>query len=117
MEGHNLRDAAELDSATNHISSIRPTTQITKRVWLHPHDADNQYRSAAMPPHEEENSTMTAEPTGLFQGPAPALSDRTVDDGRRRRTARAPFFGNVIPKKVRDDEATLYDGVVHHGEC
>jgi hypothetical protein len=43
VRGHNLRDAAQLDSVTSHISSIRRTTQITKRVWLHPHDAENQW--------------------------------------------------------------------------
>jgi len=39
--GHNLRDAAQLGCTSNHISRIRPTTRITKRVWLHLHDIDN----------------------------------------------------------------------------
>jgi len=30
--GHNLRDAEQLDNATNHIRRIRPSTRITKRV-------------------------------------------------------------------------------------
>ena len=60
--------------------------------------------SAAMPPNEEENSTMTAEPTGLFQGLAPLLVNRTVimtvaADGKGLLTL------NVIPKKVKDDES------------
>jgi hypothetical protein len=40
--GYNLRDASQLESTTNHMSRIRPTTRITKRVCLRPHDADNQ---------------------------------------------------------------------------
>jgi PRTRC genetic system protein E len=60
--------------------------------------------SAAMPPNEKENSTMTAEPTGLFQGLAPLLVNRTVimtvaADGKGLLTL------NVIPKKVKDDES------------
>src|SRR6202171_1681668 len=59
---------------------------------------------AAMPPNEKENSTMTAEPTGLFQGLAPLLVNRTVimtvaADGKGLLTL------NVIPKKVKDDES------------
>src|SRR5712691_10798650 len=55
-------------------------------------------------PNEEENSTMTAEPTGLFQGLAPLLVNRTVimtvaADGK------GLLILNVIPKKVRDDES------------
>jgi len=60
--------------------------------------------SAAMPPNEKENSTMTAESTGLFQGLAPLLVNRTVimtvaADGKGLLTL------NVIPKKVKDDES------------
>jgi len=60
--------------------------------------------AAAMPPNEKENSTMTAEPTGLFQGLAPLLVNRTVimtvaADGKGLLTL------NVIPKKVKDDES------------
>ena len=60
--------------------------------------------SAAMPPNEKENSIMTAEPTGLFQGLAPLLVNRTVimtvaADGKGLLTL------NVIPKKVKDDES------------
>jgi len=60
--------------------------------------------SAATPPNDKENSTMTAEPTGLFQGLAPLLVNRTVimtvaADGKGLLTL------NVIPKKVRDDES------------
>src|SRR5258708_21160686 len=60
--------------------------------------------AAAMPPNEKENSTMTAEPTGLFQGLAPLLVNRTVimtvaADGK------GLLILNVIPKKVRDDES------------
>jgi PRTRC genetic system protein E len=60
--------------------------------------------SAAMPPNEKEDSTMTAEPTGLFQGLAPLLVNRTVimtvaADGKGLLTL------NVIPKKVKDDES------------
>ena len=59
---------------------------------------------AAMPPNDKENSTMTAEPTGLFQGLAPLLVNRTVimtvaADGKGLLTL------NVIPKKVKDDES------------
>src|SRR5207247_6357478 len=48
--------------------------------------------------------TMTAEPTGLFQGLAPLLVNRTVimtvtADGKGLLTL------NVIPKKVKDDES------------
>jgi PRTRC genetic system protein E len=61
-------------------------------------------RAAAKPPSEKENSTMTAEPTGLFQGLAPLLVNRTVimtvaADGKGLLTL------NVIPKKVKDDES------------
>ena len=57
-----------------------------------------------MPPSEKENSTMTAEPTGLFQGLAPLLVNRTVimtvaADGKGLLTL------NVIPKKVKDDDS------------
>ena len=60
--------------------------------------------AAATPPNEKENSTMTAEPTGLFQGLAPLLVNRTVimtvaADGKGLLTL------NVIPKKVKDDES------------
>jgi PRTRC genetic system protein E len=60
--------------------------------------------SAVMPPNEKENSTMTAEPKGLFQGLAPLLVNRTVimtvaADGK------GLLILNVIPKKVRDDES------------
>lgn len=60
--------------------------------------------SAVMPPNEKENSIMTAEPTGLFQGLAPLLVNRTVimtvaADGKGLLTL------NVIPKKVKDDES------------
>jgi len=60
--------------------------------------------AAEMPPDEKENSTMTAEPTGLFQGLAPLLVNRTVimtvaADGKGLLTL------NVIPKKVKDDES------------
>jgi PRTRC genetic system protein E len=59
---------------------------------------------AATPPNEKENSTMTAEATGLFQGLAPLLVNRTVimtvaADGKGLLTL------NVIPKKVKDDES------------
>jgi len=62
--------------------------------------------SAAMPPNDKENSTMTAEPTGLFQGLAPLLVNRTVimtvaADGKGLLTL------NVIPKKVKDDESDV----------
>jgi len=62
--------------------------------------------AAAMPPNEKENSTMTAEPTGLFQGLAPLLVNRTVimtvaADGKGLLTL------NVIPKKVKDDESDV----------
>jgi len=47
---------------------------------------------------------MTAEPTGLFQGLAPLLVNRTVI-----MTVAADSNGlltlNVIPKKVKDDES------------
>ena len=54
--------------------------------------------AAVMPLNERENSTMTAEPTGLFQGLAPLLVNRTVimtvaADGKGLLTL------NVIPKK------------------
>lgn len=57
-----------------------------------------------MPHNDKENSTMTAEPTGLFQGLAPLLVNRTVimtvaADGKGVLTL------NVIPKKVKDDES------------
>ena len=57
-----------------------------------------------MPPNEKENSTMTTESTGLFQGLAPLLFNRTVimtvsADGKGLLTL------NVIPKKVKDDES------------
>jgi PRTRC genetic system protein E len=60
--------------------------------------------AAAMPPNEKETSTMTAETTGLFQGLAPLLVNRTVimtvaADGKGLLTL------NVIPKKVKDDES------------
>jgi PRTRC genetic system protein E len=59
--------------------------------------------SAAKPPSYKENSTMTTEPTGLFQGLAPLLVNRTVI-----MTVAADDKGlvtlNVIPKKVKDDE-------------
>ena len=60
--------------------------------------------AAAMPPNDKEDSTMTAEPTGLFQGLGPLLVNRTVimtvaSDGKGLLTL------NVIPKKVRDDES------------
>src|SRR6266853_193809 len=60
--------------------------------------------AAAMPPNEKENSIMTTEPTGLFQGLAPLLVNRTVimtvaADGKGLVTL------NVIPKKVKDDES------------
>jgi PRTRC genetic system protein E len=60
--------------------------------------------AAAMPLNDKENSTMTAEPTGLFQGLAPLLVNRTVimtvaADGKGLLTL------NVIPKKVKDDES------------
>jgi PRTRC genetic system protein E len=60
--------------------------------------------TAAMPPDEKENSTMTTESTGLFQGLAPLLFNRTVimtvsADGKGLLTL------NVIPKKVKDDES------------
>lgn len=60
--------------------------------------------ATAMSPNEKENSTMTAEPTGLFQGLAPLLVNRTVimtvaADGKGLLTL------NVIPKKVKDDES------------
>jgi len=60
--------------------------------------------TAAMPPDEKENSTMTTESTGLFQGLAPLLVNRTVimtvaADGKGLLTL------NVIPKKVKDDES------------
>jgi PRTRC genetic system protein E len=60
--------------------------------------------SAAMPPNDKENSTMTAESTGLFQGLGPLLVNRTVimtvaADGKGLLTL------NVIPKKVKDDES------------
>src|SRR6266853_2566451 len=60
--------------------------------------------SSAMPPNDKENSTMTAEPTGLFQGLAPLLVNRTVimtvaADGKGLLTL------NVIPEKVKDDES------------
>jgi len=59
--------------------------------------------SAEVPPNEKENSTMTTETTGLFQGLAPLLVNRTVimtvaADGKGLLTL------NVIPKKVKDDE-------------
>jgi len=59
--------------------------------------------AAAMPLNEKENSTMTTESTGLFQGLAPLLFNRTVimtvsADGKGLLTL------NVIPKKVKDDE-------------
>jgi PRTRC genetic system protein E len=62
--------------------------------------------SAAMRPNEKENSIMTAEPTGLFQGLAPLLVNRTVimtvaADGKGLLTL------NVIPKKVKDDESDV----------
>jgi PRTRC genetic system protein E len=60
--------------------------------------------AAAMPLNDKENSTMTAQPTGLFQGLAPLLVNRTVimtvaADGKGLLTL------NVIPKKVKDDES------------
>ncbi len=60
--------------------------------------------AAAMPPNDKEDSTMTAEPTGLFQGLGPLLVNRTVimtvaSDGKGLLTL------NVIPKKVKDDES------------
>ena len=60
--------------------------------------------TAVMPPDEKENSTMTTESTGLFQGLAPLLFNRTVimtvsADGKGLLTL------NVIPKKVKDDES------------
>jgi len=60
--------------------------------------------SAAKPLNHKENSTMTTEPTGLFQGLAPLLVNRTVimtvaADGKGLLTL------NVIPKKVKDDES------------
>jgi PRTRC genetic system protein E len=60
--------------------------------------------TAVMPPDEKENSTMTTESTGLFQGLAPLLVNRTVimtvaADGKGLLTL------NVIPKKVKDDES------------
>jgi PRTRC genetic system protein E len=60
--------------------------------------------SAAMPPHDKENSIMTTESAGLFQGLAPLLVNRTVimtvaADGKGLLTL------NVIPKKVKDDES------------
>jgi PRTRC genetic system protein E len=60
--------------------------------------------SAANPPNHKEYSAMTAEPTGLFQGLAPLLVNRTVimtvaADGKGLLTL------NVIPKKVKDDES------------
>ena len=60
--------------------------------------------AAEVPPNDKENSTMTAEPTGLFQGLAPLLVNRTVimtvaADGKGLLTL------NVIPKKVKDDES------------
>lgn len=62
--------------------------------------------AAAMPPNQKENSTMTAVPTGLFQGLAPLLVNRTVimtvaADGKGLLTL------NVIPKKVKDDESDV----------
>jgi PRTRC genetic system protein E len=62
--------------------------------------------AAAMPPNEKENSTMSAVPTGLFQGLAPLLVNRTVimtvaADGKGLLTL------NVIPKKVKDDESDV----------
>src|SRR5580700_10878633 len=59
--------------------------------------------AATKPLNEKENSIMTAEPTGLFQGLAPLLVNRTViktvaADGKGLLTL------NVIPKKVKDDE-------------
>ena len=64
----------------------------------------NNWIWAAMPPNEKENSIMTAEPAGLFQGLAPLLVNRTVimtvaADGKGLLTL------NVIPKKVKDDES------------
>ena len=64
----------------------------------------NNWIWAATPPNEKENSIMTAEPTGLFQGLAPLLVNRTVimtvsADGKGLLTL------NVIPKKVKDDES------------
>jgi PRTRC genetic system protein E len=64
----------------------------------------NEDISAVTPPNEKENLTMTAEPTGLFQGLAPLLVNRTVimtvaADGKGLLTL------NVIPKKVKDDES------------
>src|SRR6266852_3800741 len=60
--------------------------------------------SAAMPPNDKGNSTMTTQSTGLFQGLAPLLVNRTVimtvaADGKGLLTL------NVIPKKVKDDES------------
>ena len=60
--------------------------------------------AAAATPNEKENSTMTAEPTGVFQGLAPLLVNRMVimtvaADGKGFLTL------NVIPKKVKDDES------------
>ena len=59
---------------------------------------------AEIPPNEKENSTMTTESTGLFQGLAPLLVNRTVI-----MTVAADSKGlltlNVIPKKVKDDES------------
>ena len=64
----------------------------------------NNWIWAVMPPNEKENSIMTAEHTGLFQGLAPLLVNRTVimtvsADGKGLLTL------NVIPKKVKDDES------------
>src|SRR5712691_10057832 len=60
--------------------------------------------TAVIPPDKKENSTMTTESTGLFQGLAPLLLNRTVimtvaADGKGLLTL------NVIPKKVTDDES------------
>jgi PRTRC genetic system protein E len=60
--------------------------------------------TAVMPPDDKENSTMTTESTGLFQGLAPLLLNRTVimtvaADGKGLLTL------NVIPKKVKDDDS------------
>jgi PRTRC genetic system protein E len=66
----------------------------------------NDEISAATPPNEKENSPMTAESTGLFQGLAPLLVNRTVimtvaADGKGLLTL------NVIPKKVKDESDAL----------
>jgi PRTRC genetic system protein E len=78
----------------NDQASLADIRMMLKNTWIW----------AAMPPNEKENSIMTAEPTGLFQGLAPLLVNRTVmmtvaADGKGLLTL------NVIPKKVKDDES------------